>query len=215
MSNFILRGATLAHVVTQNNEATTFVRINVRGDLTDAVRQELGWNEMGPHETKREFDNELGEGRLSLRSEQQALNAPTPELNLHFDECGTFRVCQVKGETGDSTRNEIRFHIRTTSPEAAGLCQEYKRNAKKGLGEMRIVFGPEAKDEVKVADAFANAKSDDGQLTIVESMKAANGHREKNKRTRGQMADAVAEVTVEVDPAERARMDAVIDGSFN
>lgn len=212
MTNTKLRGVSLAHVVTQNNEATTFVRINVRADLTEALAQELGWGPIGPHQTSGGYDNEMGKGRLHLQSEQQALGAPTPELELEFEECGTFRVVQVKNSELDTTRNEVRFHVRSTSADAAGLCQEYKRNAKKGLGSMEIAWGEQPKTGT-VKKEVVLTPVPEGRISLVDGMKIGGRGKSKAGKQREQLAAAAAAngptVSVEDDGGQEATAAAI------
>lgn len=208
MSNSIMRGAYLSHVVIQSNESGTFCRLNVRADYSDSVREENGWQELGINSKFVDLIGEMPAGRLALTSQQILTNGSCPELRIAFDSIGTFRAVRVKAKDQESSRVELRFHIRSSDPNAAGLCQGYKRDAKKTLGELRISDGKEVEEERPPANP-------DGQLTIAEGMKIVKGDKKKNKGTRGQLTAAVAEVSVEISPEERERLDTVIEQSLN
>jgi hypothetical protein len=211
MSNLILRGAWVAHVVIQSNESGCFCRLNMRADFSDTVRHEMGWDELGIHSRMIEFDGELPFGRLTLKPQQETLTGSSPELKLEFEDASGFRAVRVKEKDKESTRVELRFQVRSTNPDAAAFCQEYKRLVRVGLGELRMVWSEGGQlDESEAANAFAPTEQPGAQLSMVEGMKV--GARGRKKHTR-QMEEAV--VTVDVDPDERARLDAVTEQRLN
>jgi len=206
MQNQILRGVQLGNATIQNDD----IRIDVRCDFSESIREEMKWDAPGLKTQMLTFDDEFGIGRFILAADQKMTDGTHPEIVVPFDSASGFRVIRVTEKGKDSTYLQLRFHVCTTAPGIAQLCSDYKRAVKKSRGQMRLRIGkePEAGDAPLFEEQFIDDKGEqipNPRISNIEGMEAGKRRGRppgaKNKTQRAQIIAAVAaeEPTVTVD----------------
>ncbi len=198
-----MRGAAVGHCVIQSDESGVFLRMNMRADYSDTLRESMGWDPLGAHSRSMDLEGQIGGGRLRLSSQQQQIDGSFPEMQISIDEVSAFRAVRVKDKDQEATRVELRFQIRSRAEEAAALAYAYKSSAKKSLGELRI----------SQSDAPMQTVSDERQDSrpIDNALNAAGSGRKKEKGRRGA---PVAAAVVSIEPDERKKVEQIIDKSL-
>ena len=154
MNNQILRGAKIGNVVLQQDDA----RIEIVADFTDSVCESMDWSAPSMTQKTAGFEDQFGAGSFKITNDQKTMDGGTGEISVPFDSMGGFKIVRCKDKGQDSTRLELRFHVCTTDSGAVHLCQEYKRTAKKGTGQMKVKLGGGKTVTVKAAEEEKQGK---------------------------------------------------------
>lgn len=209
MHQQILRGAKIGNCVLQEDD----VRIEIKCDFTDTIQEEMDWAEPSQSQKLATFDDQIGQGSFKISSDQKALGSGTTEIAVPFESMSGFRVVRCKEKGQDSTRLELRFHVCTIDTAAVISCQEYKRTVKKGVGQMRITVGKEAA-KAPAAPLFDASGAENATIHELSKIQTESAKKQRGRPRKTIIDAASAEVSVEMDPEERERLDKIIGHSI-
>lgn len=143
MESILFRGAKIMNFdvrQSQNGEAL-FVRIHVRADWTDTVREAMHWEDLPEGFSGADLKGELHGIEMIFKPAQKELDKYG--FKMPIKEAKDFQVVCLKQGEDEADERELKFTILTTARRAyvtLGNCVEY---IGKALGQLKISYEEE------------------------------------------------------------------------
>lgn len=152
MPRITFRGAVLRYCDLRHEEGGKFVRLHMTADYTDVVRKEMEWDEVPESVTQAKLTGKLAASQMVLTPNGREL--ARHEIQIACNEVSDFTFVRVTED--ESSREELRFIVRSNQPGAAAMVEGYIENIGKGAGQLRV--GYEVQSNLPIEEAPAKGK---------------------------------------------------------
>ena len=149
MPKLLFRGAFIRFVDLRYDEKskTTYTKINFTASFSEPIREAMEWGEPPAGFASADLDGQMAATHLILTPNGRELKQH--ELQLDAKEISAFKLVRVEDEN-ETTHNELRFQVATTSADAAALLSQYLSTIGKGEGQLRVNY--DAQSEMDLAE---------------------------------------------------------------
>lgn len=214
MPNLSFRSFIIRHFDVRRNEGGVFTRLHVTSDPSDVINGRMDWEHIPDSVESCKLSGKLAGESITLSPTDKSL--AQYEIQLPCGDVGDFSIHRVQADEGDSTSTELRFVIRTASIAASASLSEYWSKVGDAPCAMKLRYSEQSEIEEKAEETEPETNAEPTQISMVDGMKLmSSGAKPKRDKTRGratQLAQATA--SVEIDPTERQRLEAVIEESL-
>lgn len=168
------RGAKIRYYDGRHNEGGSFVRLHITAEFTQPVLEAMGWTDPGPSGYDVKLTGELVGTHLVLTPNDKKLRER--EISLDINEVSAFKLVTI--EKDEVKRRELRFVIRTPSPEAVTLVDGYVRSVRDNEAALKISY---SKQETLLTDQpEANPESTTGCVSCANDIGFEDGSKKKH-----------------------------------
>lgn len=192
------RGAKIRYYDGRHQEGGSFIRIHITTEFTQPVLEAMGWTDPGPSGSEVNLIGEMVGTHLVLTPNEK--NLRDQEISLDINEVSAFKLVTI--EKNESKRRELRFVVRSPSPEAAALVDGYVRKVGDFEAALKVSY---SKQETLLAKApEANPDATTGCVSCANDIafeddkkkKHVNGIKCSRKVTQMTVPGAAAEPAV-------------------
>lgn len=152
MPKLIFRGASIRFVDLRYDDKskTVYTKINLTAAFTEPIREAMQWGTPPAGFASAKLDGEFTASNFILTPNGRELKQH--ELQMNAKEIGSFDLIRVKGDDGESARNELRFQLLTADPLASGLLAQYLAAIGKGEAQLRVNYEQQGELEMAAED---------------------------------------------------------------
>ena len=148
INKLILRGMCISYYDVRRSETNTFVRLHVACDLSDPVREEMGWDPIADGIESANLSGELAASEFTICPNKESLQ--DSRITIPCSEVVDFKFARVKD--GKGMRHELRFIIKTAFPGAAALLESYWNTIGDAAAQLRVRYTHQEEGEKPASD---------------------------------------------------------------
>lgn len=162
--SIVFRGAFIRYFDGRQEEGGAFVRIHMTSEFTTPVMEEMGWDDPGGSVTDAKLSGELHATHLVLTPGDKQLRQS--EIQFDIRDVGDFKMVSV--EKDETKRRELRFVVRSSAADTAGLVDGYIRQIGEHQGVLRVSYTKQEELPLETAEAGAKKASRSRTAAAVE-----------------------------------------------
>jgi len=138
-------GAFLRSFTGDRDKSGPFIQMEFTSNYSKAVCDAMGWPERPEAQTKGDLIGELVAEKMILTPDKRLSK---DQMELPIETVGHFVFHVIKSKDGESTRTELRFHVRTVQA-CAGLVEEFYRIVTpESKGKLSVTYSVQKQEEL-------------------------------------------------------------------